>query len=193
MCISPTHEPPENQKCSWFGLWFYGCGRGVYGFEGQHLWFSGVGVSVSFGGGGMVFGGGGVFMVWGEDVYGFGVAFILVGKVFLTLGAKHFRFHGGVYGFWAGAFVVLGRASMDLGGSVYGFCGGGGLWFSGRGGGGCGFLGGGGRGVLVLVCWREVVFSSLPLSGGGWGVGGAGVRWGVGGFPFSGSLGGFRF
>ena len=54
----------------------------------------------------MVFRGGrfcvlrGVLWFWG-DIYGFGVQFILVGKVFLTGGRS-------VYGFWAGAFMVFG-------------------------------------------------------------------------------------
>ena len=134
---------------------------------------------------------------WGERVHVF----------FFFLGG------GGVYGFFGGAFMVLGEAFMVFfWGGVVMVLGGGGLWFCGGiytcgegvsgfcGQSVYGFLGGGGvygfgRGRLwllgwrplwfsrgwsmVLVCWREVGFASLPLCGGEVEVGGVSLPEGV--------------
>ena len=75
----------------------------------------------------------------------------------------------GGYGFWGGVYGFWGQHLWFGGAGVYGFLGGR-LWFLGGafmvlGGGLYGFLGGGGW-LVVLVCWREVGFASLPLCGG---------------------------
>ena len=171
-CIFRTHEPPETRNvhglvCGFtvVGGAFMDLRGGIYGFQGWAFLF---------------FFGGGVFMVWREDVHGFGVAFNLWGRCFdfggeafsVSVGRLWFfgrdvcGFGRGVCGFGRGISGFGGKRLWFLwgGGFVVLFLGRGGLWFC-FGGGVVVFWAGGREGVLVLVCWREVVLSSLPLGG----------------------------
>ena len=144
----PIHLPIFSDS-SPNGFW-----GGVYEFFGVRLWFCGR--RLWFLGGAFMVLGGGAFMVLGGGGYGFAVAFILVGKVFLAFVGKAFMvlgggafmvLGGGVYGFW-GAFMVFGAAFMVLRGGRLWFSWGafmvlGGGAFMALGGGLYGFLGGG--------------------------------------------------
>ena len=149
-------------------LWFFG-GGGVYGFLGVRLWFWGRrlwffwGGVYGFRGGGRLWFCGGVYTC-GEGVSGF-------------CGQSVYGFRGGRLWFWAGAFMVGGAFMVFLWfwGAAFMVLRGGRLWFSW----GAFMVFWGGvygfrwrplwfsRGwLMVLVCWREVGFASLPLCGG---------------------------